>query len=39
MFNGEIVFDIADEEHVEVDLGAEIIGGCIRFHIAMKRNI
>ena len=25
MFNGEIVFDIADEEHVEVDLGAEII--------------
>lgn len=25
MFHGEIVFDIADEEHVEVDLGAEII--------------
>lgn len=25
MFNGEIVFEIADEEHVEVDLGAEII--------------
>lgn len=25
MFHGEIVFDIADEEHLEVDLGAEII--------------
>lgn len=25
MFNGEIVFDIADEKKLEVDLGAEII--------------
>lgn len=25
MFHGEIVFDIADEEHMEVDLGAVII--------------
>lgn len=25
MFNGEIVFDIADEKHLKVDLGAEMI--------------
>lgn len=25
MFNGEIVFDIADAKHLEVDLGAQVI--------------
>lgn len=25
MFNGEIVFDIADEKHLKIDLGAEMI--------------
>lgn len=25
MFNGEIVFDIADLKHLEVDFGAEMI--------------